>query len=342
MKVVDLRRDTITLPDERMREEAFCAVLGDSVYGEDPLQQELEQYAAQVLGKDAAIFLPSGTMGNLVALLTHARRGEEVILEESAHIRSSETGGAAAVAGLMLRGVRNLSGIPTADEVASAVRPEDIHYPRSSLICLETTHYRYGGIIPPLENMKEIWELAGRLHLAVHLDGARLWNAAVALGVEPSVIAGCADSVMASLSKGLGAPVGSVLAGSEPFIREACRYRKMLGGGMRQTGWLCACGLVALQPENIARLQVDHRNARMLAEGLSRIPGVRVETDRVQTNFVLADISESPYTAEDLVNKLAGLNVLATAAARSTIRFVTSREVDAEGIAAAVEGVRSI
>ncbi len=342
MKIIDLRRDTITLPNEEMKEAAFGAHLGDSVYGEDPLQRELEEKAAQVLGKDAAIFLPSGTMGNLVALLTHSRRGEEVILEENAHIRSSETGGAAAVAGLMLRSLSNSSGIPSQEQVNSAVRPDDIHYPRTSLICLETTHYRYGGIVPPLESMAKIYELAQALHITLHLDGARLWNAAVTLGVEPSVIAGYADSVMASLSKGLGAPVGSVLAGSEPFIREACRYRKMLGGGMRQTGWLCACGLIAMQPENIARLEDDHRNARILAEGISLLPGVKVDVDRVHSNFVLADISETPFTSGALVKRLAENGVLVNAVDSRVIRCVTSREVDSEEITIVLETLRSI
>ena len=272
MRRIDLRRDTITLPSEQMREAAFRAALGDSVYGEDPAQEELEQLAARRLGKEAAIFVPSGTMGNLVALLSWAGRGEEIILEENAHIRSSETGGAAGVGGLMLRGVPGPEGVPDAQAVESAIRADDIHYPRTGLICLENTHYRYGGIAAGPDRLAAVKAVAEKRGIPVHLDGARVFNAAVALGVEVRDIARHADSVMVSLSKGLGAPVGSVLCGSAAFMQKARRYRKMLGGGMRQTGWLAACGIIALSDANIARLAEDHASARLLADGTVRAP----------------------------------------------------------------------
>ncbi|HSV32395.1 MAG TPA: GntG family PLP-dependent aldolase [Atribacteraceae bacterium] len=327
MMPIDLRRDTITLPSEEMKEKAFQASLGDSVYGEDPNQAALEETAARLLGKEAALFVPSGTMGNLIALLTHTRRGEEVILEENAHIRLSETGGLAAVAGLMVRGLFGADGIPEPEAVLAVLRPDDIHYPRTSLLCIENTHYRYGGIVPPLEKMREIYELSRRHQLAVHLDGARLWNAAVYLGIHPSFLARYADSVMVSLSKGLGAPIGSLLAGSEAFIREARRYRKMLGGGMRQTGWLCACGLIAISGENIARLQDDHRHARLLAEGLAVLDNITVDLTRIQTNFVLVDCSALPVKAPEITRKFAGKGVLVTPAGEHRIRLVTSSRV---------------
>ncbi|MEN3185621.1 MAG: GntG family PLP-dependent aldolase [Atribacterota bacterium] len=341
-KPIDLRRDTITLPTEAMKQFAFRVELGDSIYGEDPMQRELEELGASILGKERALFLPSGTMGNLVALLTHTRRGEEVILEENAHMVTSETGGVGAIAGLMVKPIRGEDGVPAPSAILQAIRPDDIHYPRTRLICLETTHYRYGGIVPPLEKFQAIQELAREKGLSVHLDGARLFNAAVYLGVEARRITQYADTVMVSLSKGLGAPVGSLLAGSRDLIREAERYRKMLGGGMRQTGWLCACGVMALSPENIARLREDHENARLLAEGLQAIPGLRVDRGRVHTNFVLAELSESGWDARQFVERLKERGVLATPAGRSVVRFVTSKEVNRAQIGVALERIQEI
>ncbi|NSW76394.1 MAG: aminotransferase class I/II-fold pyridoxal phosphate-dependent enzyme [Candidatus Atribacteria bacterium] len=339
---IDLRRDTITLPTEAMKQFAFQAELGDSIYGEDPMQRKLEELGASILGKERAIFLPSGTMGNLVALLTHTRRGEEVILEESAHIFTSETGGVGAIAGLTVKPIRGEDGAPSPAAILQAIRPDNIHYPRTRLICLENTHYRYGGIVPPLEKFRAIRELATEKGLSIHLDGARLFNAAVYLGVEVQVIAQYADTVMVSLSKGLGAPVGSLLAGPRDFIKEAERYRKMLGGGMRQTGWLCACGIMALSPENIARLREDHENARFLAEGLCAIPGIKVDCTRVHTNFVLADLAESGWDARQFVERLKEKGVLATPAGESKVRFVTSKEVNRTQIALALERIHEL
>lgn len=339
--LVDLRRDTITLPTEKMRERAFAAPLGDSVYGEDPLQNQLEEYAAHLLGKEASIFVPSGTMGNLVALLTHTQRGEEVILEENAHIRTSETGGIACVAGLMVRTLRGEDGLPEPQAIENAIRPDNIHYPRTSLICMESSHYRYGGIVPPLEKMRAVKALAERYNLSVHLDGARLFNSALYLGVEVRELAACADSVMISLSKGLAAPIGSVLAGSREFIARAKRFRKMLGGGMRQTGWLCACGLEALSPENIARLAEDHRNAKALAMGISQIPGIKVDLAKVHTNFVVAEL-EGDVSSETFLAKLKDKGVLTTRVDTKRVRFVTSRQVDENGIRYAICAVEEV
>ncbi|MGQ9473524.1 MAG: threonine aldolase family protein, partial [Candidatus Caldatribacteriaceae bacterium] len=327
---------------KEMKEQAFGAPLGDSIYGEDPMQRELEEKAAALLGKESAIFVPSGTMGNLIALLTPTRRGDEVILEENAHIVTSETGGVGAIAGLVVRTVRGEVGVPEVQDIARVIPSEDIHHPRARLICLENTHYRYGGIVPPLEKLWNVKKFAEKKGLMVHLDGARLFNAAVYLGVEAKDIARCADTVMISLSKGLGAPIGSLLAGERDLIREAGRYRKMLGGGMRQTGWLCACGLVALSPENIARLREDHDHARLLAEGLSKMPGLAVDCSKVHTNFVLVDLMECGYNAPQFVEQLRARGVLVTLVGERRIRFVTSKEVNREDIFRALEIVEEI
>jgi threonine aldolase len=335
-RVIDLRRDTITLPSDRMREEAFRAPLGDSVYGEDPKQVELEEFAAWRLGKQSAIFVPSGTMGNLIALLSFGGRGDEVILEENAHIRSSETGGAACVGGLMLRGVPGPEGVPEPEAIEGAIRADDIHYPRTALVCIENTHYRYGGLASEPERLARVKRVAEKFGVPVHLDGARLFNAAVSLGVDARELARHADSVMVSLSKGLGAPVGSVLCGASEFMKRARRYRKMLGGGMRQTGWLASCGLVALSDENVARIGEDHENARLLAEGISRLPGFAVNLARTHTNFVLARIEHPAVEAKSLLARMESKGVLAMKSDEKTLRFVTSSRVSKEDVLHAV------
>jgi threonine aldolase len=302
MNVIDLRRDTITLPDHAMREDAFMAPLGDSVYGEDPTQAELERCAARLLEK-------------------------EEVLEENAHIRTSETGGAACVGGLMLRGVRGEDGAPDPGMVETSIRADDIHYPKTSLICLESTHHRYGGIVPPLEKFERLREIADRHGLPVHLDGARLFNAALALGEEAKRIAKYADSVMFCLSKGLGAPVGSMLCGAGEFITRARRYRKMLGGGMRQTGWLCACGLRALFPENIESLARDHEHAQLLARGIGQLNEFDVDLEKTQTNYVVARLRTDRFDGPAFVEMLGEKKVLAVASGKDEVRFVTSKQV---------------
>jgi threonine aldolase len=342
MKTVDLRRDTITLPTEEMRKAAFSSPLGDSVYGEDPKQQELEKTAADKLGKEKAIFVPSGTQGNLVALLSHTERGNEIIVEENAHIRTSETGGASCVGGLMIKTVRGADGAPDPDVVKSSIRRADIHYPKTALICLESSHYRYGGIVPSLEKFEAIQAITKKHGIPVHLDGARIFNSSVYLGVCARDIACYADSVMVSLSKGLGAPVGSVLCGPAGFIERAGRYRKMLGGGMRQTGWLCACGIIALSNENIARLKEDHDNAKLLAQELSAIEGFSIELNKVHTNFVLARFLHPNCDVPLLTRLLHERGILASPAGKDSMRFVTSREVQKEDISLTIGAVKEI
>jgi threonine aldolase len=342
MKTIDLRRDTITLPTEEMKEEAFRAPLGDSVYGEDPKQRELEEIAAEKLGKARAIFVPSGTQGNLIALLSHTDRGNEIIVEENAHIRTSETGGAACVGGLMIKTVRGNDGAPDPDLVNRSIRRPDIHYPKTSLICLESSHYRYGGIVPPLQKFDSIRRSAQEHGIPVHLDGARIFNSSLYLDVDVKQIARHADSVMVSLSKGLGAPVGSVLCGSGDFIGKAGRYRKMLGGGMRQTGWLCACGIIALSEENITLLKEDHENARLLAQGLLDIEGFEIDLEKVHTNFVPARFQHPNCDANRLIRLLAERGILVSQAGENGILFVTSRAVQREDIQYTVDSTAEI
>jgi threonine aldolase len=342
VKTVDLRRDTITRPTAEMKEEAFKAPLGDSVYGEDPKQQELEEVAADKLGKQKAIYLPSGTQGNLAALLAHTERGSEIIVEENAHIRTSETGGASCVGGLMIKTVRGEDGAPDPEGIERSIRRTDIHYPKTALVCIESSHYRYGGVVPPLEKFEAINRIARKYNLPIHLDGARIFNSSVYLGVDVKKIAQYADSVMVSLSKGLGAPVGSVLCGPADFIERASRYRKMLGGGMRQTGWLCACGIIALSEANIDRLREDHENARLLARGLSEIEGFSIDSERVHTNYVLAQFQHRNCDASSLIESLAEKGILISPSGGNSIRFVTSREVQKEDILYVLDMTREI
>jgi len=339
-KLVDFRTDTNAAPSAEMIEVAFKAPLGDAVYNLDQKTLELEEYAAKMLGKEKAIFLPSGVMGNLVALLSHTQRGEEIILEENSHICTSETGGAAAVAGLMLKTIRSQDGAPKAQEIELAIRPSDQHYPKTSLICLENTHYRYGGIVVPIERFKEIREISEKYHLPIHLDGARLFNAAVHSGVTVKKFSQYVDSVMFSLSKGLGAPVGSMLCGSEEFIIKAIRFRKMLGGGMRKIGWLSACGLVALKDPNLySRLLVDHQKAKRLAKGINKISGITVDLLAVQTNMILAYLGKE-VNRLSLLKFLEKENIFIAPLGKNGLRFYISADIEDTDINYTIEKLK--
>ncbi|HYN89588.1 MAG TPA: low-specificity L-threonine aldolase, partial [Ardenticatenaceae bacterium] len=292
--LIDLRSDTVTLPTPAMRHAMADAALGDDVYGEDPTVKRLEALTAEMLGKEAALFVPSGTMGNLVCLLTHCGRGDEAILGDRAHIYLFEAGGSAAVGGIHPRALRTQpDGRLDLEEVREAVRGDNEHYPRTKLLALENTHNRAGGTILSLDYIAAARELCDEYGIALHCDGARLWNAAVALNVSPATLAAPFDTLSVCLSKGLSAPVGSLAVGSADFIREARRARKQLGGGMRQVGVLAAAGIVALQ-EMVERLSDDHANAQVFAEGIRRL-GYRVPHP-VQTNIV---IFEQPGNGEN-------------------------------------------
>ena len=321
MELIDLRSDTVTLPTKEMRDAMYAAEVGDDVYGEDPTVNELESLGARLTGKEAGLFVASGTMGNQVAVMAHTNRGDEVICEAEAHIFYYEVAGLAVLSGVQTRPLPSLKGILTPETIEAAVRPPDIHQPRSALICLEDTHNRAGGTFYPLETLAAIRKVADRNRMAVHIDGARLFNAAVAQGIKVDKIAHYADSVQFCLSKGLCAPVGTLLVGRKDFISKARRYRKMLGGGMRQAGILAAAGIVGLH-KMVDRLVEDHANARLLAESLVEA-GLIVDLSTVQTNIVIADVSRYRMKAADFATKLKKAGVLASVFGENRIRMVT-------------------
>lgn len=329
---VDLRSDTVTKPTPAMRRAMAEAEVDDDVLGHDPTVQRLEEMAAQKMGKEAGLFMPSGTMSNTVAIQTHTKPGDEILLDWNAHSMNLESAAAAVICGVLTRPFRSHRGVPDVEEVASSIHTRTMHTPGTTLLVLENTHNRAGGAIIPLEVHRELFTLAKDRGLKVHLDGARLFNAAVATGIPASEYARHADSVTFCLSKGLCCPVGSVLCGTQEFIERARRVRKMLGGAMRQAGVLAACGLVALETM-IERLADDHRNARRLAEGIAALPGIKVDVEAVQTNMVYFE-TEDP--AGDFVEKLAAERVRCIATAPHRIRMVTHHDVDAEDIEYAI------
>jgi len=333
MKIVDLRSDTVTLPTPAMREAMAQAEVGDDVMGEDPTINRLQQVAAERMGKEAGLFVPSGTMGNLVAVLTHCGRGDEVILGNLSHTFIFEGGGVAALGGVMPHPLPNLpDGRIDLDAMQSAIRPDDIHQPITRLVVLENTHNRCGGTILRPEYMVKVGELVQRAGLKLHIDGARIFNAAVALGVPGKTLVEQADSVTFCLSKALCAPVGSVLCGSAEFIRGARRIRKQLGGGMRQAGVLAAAGLVALE-QMVDRLAEDHRRARHLAEGLANIPGLRLDTPVPDTNMVFATLNEDiSLNSAQVTARLAEKGIKVGAVGLRRFRMVTHYWIDDEGI----------
>ena len=337
MKVIDLRSDTVTLPTETMRRAMAAAELGDDVFGEDPTVGELEALAAEMTGKEAALLVPSGTMANLICLLTHCGRGEEVILGDQAHIFFYEQGGSAAVGGIHPRTVPNrLDGTLDLEAVRNSIRADDPHFPRTRLIAVENTHNRCNGTPLPGTYLQAMADLAAEHGLAVHMDGARIFNAAAALGVPVTDLTAPVDSLSFCLSKGLSAPVGSLVCGSNAFIRHARRNRKVLGGGMRQAGIIAAAGIVALR-EMIDRLEEDHQNARILATGLSAMGKIKLDPERVKTNIVYADFGPDGPPAAAMVARLeeAGVRVIATGPFQ--FRAVTHYGITAEDIDATLE-----
>ena len=322
MKFIDLRSDTVTTPTLNMREAMFSAKVGDDVYGDDPTVRELEEFAARMIGKEAALFVPSGTMGNQLAIMTHTRPGDEVILGEDCHIFKYEVGAPAVLSGVQLRGLKTQGGMMDAEEVEAAIRPNDIHMPRTSVICLENAYS--SGEVVPINYLEKIRDIAVNHGLKIHLDGARIFNAATYLGVEAREIASFADSVMFCLSKGLAAPIGSILAGSREFVEKARKYRKLLGGGMRQAGILAAAGLVALK-EMTGRLKEDHENARYLAEGLVKL-GFEVDLKKVQINMVWAK-TEDGVKVDNLTSKLLDKLIKINPPTNRVFRFVTHKDI---------------
>lgn len=320
--MIDLRSDTVTKPTPAMRAAMANAQVGDDVYGEDPTVVNLEETAAKLLGKEAALFVTSGTQGNQVAVLTHTHPGQEVIVEAQAHVYYYEVGAMASLAGVQVRAVPGERGQMHPDDVRKAIRDDNIHFPKTSLICLENTHNRSGGAVLPLSYMDEIQAIATERQIAVHLDGARLFHAAVATGHHIAEFAKRADSVQLCLSKGLSAPVGSLLLGTFEFIARARKWRKALGGGMRQAGVLAAPGLIALT-QMVDRLKEDHDRAKRLAQALAQMPGIMINPDHVETNIVIADIHALSCTTEAFLADLAQEGVLASDFGSGLVRFVT-------------------
>ena len=341
MRIVDLRSDTVTQPTPEMREAIANASLGDDVFGEDPTVNQLEALAAEKLGKEAAVLVSSGTQGNLTAILSHCQRGDEVILGNKSHSYLYEAGGVSAFGGVHVRTV------PTSEDgsldpldIEGAIRPENQHFPHTALVCMENTHNLTGGRPLGLGKIGPVAKVTGAHELPMHLDGARLFNASVALGMEASELVEDFDSVTFCLSKGLSCPVGSVLCGSEEFIYKARRIRKALGGSMRQAGIIAAAGIVALETM-IDRMAEDHVNARAIAEGLAEIPGLRLDLERVQTNMVMVDV-EKEFPNGGVTAALEEKGVLALDRGGGNLRLVTHYGIDEADVGQTVEAFRSV
>jgi len=326
-----------------MRQAMFDARLGDDVYGEDPTVNQLETLAAQRLGKEAALFVPSGTMANLVCLLAHCARGEEAIMGEASHTFLFEAGSSAAVGGIHPRPLPNTpDGTLDLGRVAAAIRdPDNDHYPRSRLICLENSHNRCGGAVLEPGYMAQVRELADRHGLGIHLDGARIFNAATALGVDVSVLARDADSVSFCLSKGLAAPVGSLVCGSKALVKKARKQRKMLGGGMRQAGVLAAAGIVALDTM-VTRLAEDHENAQRLARGFAESRGILLDPEQVRTNIVIFEMAPGSLSPGELVSRLAARGIKINAIGGRRLRAVTHCDVGQADVDYAVAALHEV
>ncbi|THE65669.1 low specificity L-threonine aldolase [Salinadaptatus halalkaliphilus] len=336
--MIDLRSDTVTKPDERMREAARTAAVGDDVYGEDPTVNDLERRGADAVGKEAAVFVPTGTMGNQIAAHVHTDPGQEVLAERESHVVRYELAGFAQHSSLQVRMLDGGDrGVPTPDQISTEYVEEDLHRPGTGLLCLENTHNAKGGIAIAPEQIEAAAEAARNRDVPVHLDGARVFNAAVALDVPVTAITDHVDSVMCCLSKGLGAPVGSMLAGSEEFVERARRVRKLFGGGMRQVGILAGPGRRAL--ENVDDLATDHDHARLLADGLSDIDGLEVQEP--ETNIVCVDVTGTGLEAEAVVDRLEAADVNTGAIDSRTVRCCTHRDLERGDIETALERIET-
>jgi threonine aldolase len=330
MRVIDLRSDTVTLPTEEMLEAMRSAELGDDVYREDPTVNRLEALAAEKMGKEASLLTTSGTQANLVSVMSQAKRGDEVILEEEAHMYFYEVGAFSALGGLVPRLIKGNVGVITPSDIERALRPPDIHFPPTTLICIENTHNRAGGTMWTPAQIKAIYDFAKERGLKVHMDGARIFNAAVEQNLEVSQFTRYVDTLMFCLSKGLSAPIGSLAVGDREFIERARKCRKMLGGGMRQAGVIAAAGIVAIE-KMVDRLREDHANAKTLAKGLQKV-GVSVDLSRVQTNIVMYDVRGLGIDAREWVSRLGAYGVKAGTVDAGRVRMVTHRGIEEDDI----------
>ncbi len=338
---VDLRSDTVTRPTTEMRRAMTEAEVGDDVYGEDPTVNRLERRAAEIFGKEAALFVPTGCMGNLIAIKVWTHHGNEVICEERSHVNLYELASMSAIAGCMPRAVRGEDGILTWKQVEAGIRPKIYYDSQTALICLENTVNMWGGTVYRTAQLEEICDHAHAMDLKVHLDGARIFNAATALGENVAQMTRRVDSVMFCLSKGLGAPVGSMVAGSKAFIERARIYRKMFGGGMRQAGVIAAAGLIALE-KSPARLHIDHANAKRLAEGIAEIPGLTIDPKKVRSNIVIFDCTKTGKTAVEICDALHPHGVWAQDTALYSVRVVTHCDVDRAGVERALMVLKDV
>jgi threonine aldolase len=342
MKPVDLRSDTVTRPTEAMRRAMAEAEVGDDVWGDDPTVIALEREVAAMLGKEAALYVPSGHMGNQVAIRSQTRPGDEILIHELAHVMVHEAGGTAVLSGVQAREIGGERGLPGPEVLETWLRdPSDVHHARQSLVCVENTVGEQGGLVFPQDRIDGIAAFAHERGMRLHMDGARLWNAAIASGSDPARIVRDVDSVSVCFSKGLGAPVGSAVVGDAELVATARRNRKLFGGGMRQAGIIAAGALHALR-HHVQRLADDHRNARRLAEGLAGGQRLILDPDRVETNIVIGSVPEGGPHAGELVREFAQAGVLCADLNAQAVRFVTHLDVDEEAISAAVERLQPL
>lgn len=340
MSAIDLRSDTVTHPTQAMREAMYKAEVGDDVWGDDPTVKRLEAKAAEITGKEASVFVASGTMANLVSILTHCRRGNEIIVGSESHIFYNEVGGASALGGVQMRTVLNDSrGMMAPEEIEAAIRGENIHFPPTGLVCIENTHNRCSGGVLDEKDIAAISKVAYGHNVPVHMDGARLFNAAVYLEVPAKELCKDVDSVSFCLSKGLSCPIGSLICSTSDFVNRARKWRKMVGGGMRQVGIIAAAGLVALDTM-IDRLAEDHTNAKKLAKGLSSISGISIDPERVPTNIVIFEVTKG--SATELLKKLEGQGVRGSFNGSRRIRFVTHHGITSKDIDLALKAIAQV
>lgn len=340
LQYIDLRSDTVTKPSPEMRKAMFEAEVGDDVYGEDPTVNLLQENIAEMFGKEAALFVPSGVMGNQVCIKVHTNPGDEIITDADSHIFVYENAAPAVLSGVNLKTIQNINGVITAKQIKAAIRPKAYYLPLTKLICLENTHGRSGGTVFPFEEIKEIYNVAREENIKMHLDGARIWNASIASGISLKEYARYFDSISVCLSKGLGAPVGSVIIGDCDFIEKARVYRKMFGGGMRQVGILAAAGLYAIK-NNYPRLSDDHKKAKHLAENLMNLKTFQIDIKNVQTNMVILKIVNN-ISQQEVLNKLKLNGVLLTPEFTDSVRAVTHLDVTFEDIQKAIEIFKKI
>jgi threonine aldolase len=341
MKYIDLRSDTVTKPSKGMLDAMMKAELGDDVFSEDPTVNKLQTRIANMFGKEAALFVPSGTMGNEICIKVHTKPGDEIIVDQDSHIFVYETAAPSLLSGVQMNPIAGVRGVITPDQIKKAIRSKVYYLPETKLICLENTHGRSAGSIIPLDVIKAIWELASAENIRLHLDGARLWNASVASGVSLKNYARYFDSVSVCFSKGLGSPIGSIIIGSAEFIEQARRYRKIFGGGMRQVGILAAAALYALD-HNIDRLKEDHEKARYFANELSSLKQISIDKSEVQTNMVIAETKLTGKSQMEVLNLLKSNGVLLTPERQSSIRAVMHLDVSMDEVKQAISVFRSL